>query len=83
MKQHQDACKRSDEVRVVDKAIKNREIKIKKVLCIQMTPHNKKFNRDIVLSFQDAGCLCCMLITLQKSCCLQCIITESSTSVEP
>ncbi len=59
MKQHQDACKRSDEVRVVDRAIKNREIKIKKVLCIQMTPHNKKFNRDIGLKFP--GCWLSML----------------------
>ena len=71
------------EVRVVDRASKNRELKIKEALHIQMTPDNNKFNRDMVQSFQDAGCLCCMQITfqdinskrnLQKSCCLHCVL---------
>ncbi len=37
-----------EEVRVVDKASKNRELKIKEALHIQMTPDNNKFNRGIV-----------------------------------
>ncbi len=36
-----------EEVRVVDRASKNRELKIKETLHIQMTPDNK-FNRDMV-----------------------------------
>ncbi len=36
-----------EEVRVVDRASKNRELKIKEALHIQMTPDNNKFNRDI------------------------------------
>ncbi len=32
-------------VRVVDRASKNRELKIKEALHIQMTPDNNKFNR--------------------------------------
>ncbi len=67
MKEHQDACKRSDEkvsaivehawqqhhpikceeVRVVDRASKIRQLKIKETLHIQMTPDNNKLNRDI------------------------------------
>ncbi len=38
-----------EEVRVVDRASKNRELKIKEALLIQMTPENK-FNRDIGLA---------------------------------
>ncbi len=49
-------------VRVVDRTSKNRVLKIKEALHIQMTPDNNKFNRDIGL---DAGCLCCMQITHQ------------------
>ncbi len=38
-----------EEVRVVDRASRNRELKIKEALHIQMTPDNNKFNRDIGL----------------------------------
>ncbi len=71
-----------EEVRVVDRASKNCELKIKEALHIQMTPDNK-FNRDIGLEFP---CPCCVHITLQdiinskhtlqKSCCLHCVITS-------
>ncbi len=43
-----------EEVRVVDRASKNRELKIKEALYIQMTPDNNKFNRDIGLELP--GC---------------------------
>ena len=36
-----------EEVRVVDRPSKNRELKIKEALHIQMTPDNNKFNKDI------------------------------------
>ncbi len=35
--------------RVVDRTSKNRDLKIKEALHIQMTPDNNKFNRDIGL----------------------------------
>ncbi len=38
-----------EDVRVVDRASKNRELKIKEALHIQMTPCNNKLNRDIGL----------------------------------
>ncbi len=38
-----------EEERVIDRASKNRELKIKEALHIQMTPDNNKFNRDIGL----------------------------------
>ncbi len=41
-------------VRVVDRASKNRELKIKEALHIQMTPDNNKFDRDIGLELP--GC---------------------------
>ncbi len=47
-----------EEVRVVDRASKNRELKIKEALHIQMTPDNK-FNRDIGLEIP--GCWLSML----------------------
>ncbi len=47
-----------EEVRVVDRASKNRELKIKEALHIQMTPGNK-FNRDIGLELP--GCWQSML----------------------
>ncbi len=37
------------EVRVVDRATKNHELKIKEPLCKQMTHDNNKFNRDVGL----------------------------------
>ncbi len=43
-----------EEVTVVDRASKNRELKIKEALHIQMTPDNNKFNRDIGLELP--GC---------------------------
>ncbi len=43
-----------EEVRVVDRASKNRELKIKEGLHIQMTHDNNKFNRDIGLELP--GC---------------------------
>ncbi len=46
-------------MRVVDKASKNRELKIKEALHIQMTPDNHKFNRDIGLELP--GCWLSML----------------------
>ena len=48
-----------EEVRVVDRASKNRELKIKEALHIQMTPDNNKFNRDIGLELP--GCWLSML----------------------
>ena len=47
-----------EEVRVVDRASKNCELKIKEVLHIQMTPNNE-FNRDIGLELP--GCWLSML----------------------
>ncbi len=47
-----------EEVRVVDRASKNRELKIKEALHIQMTPDNK-FNRNIGLELP--GCWLSML----------------------
>ncbi len=47
-----------EEVRIVDTASKNRELKIKEALYIQMTPDNK-FNRDIGLELP--GCWLSML----------------------
>ena len=41
-----------EEVRVVDRASKNCELKIKEALHIQMTPDNK-FNRDIGLELPE------------------------------
>ena len=71
-----------EEVRVVDRASKNRELKIKEALHIQMTPDNNKFNKDI--GSELLGWLLSMRITLQdiinskrtlqKSCCLHCVI---------
>ncbi len=46
-------------VRVVDRTSKNRELKIKEALHIQMTPDNNKFNRDIGLELP--GCWLSML----------------------
>ncbi len=43
-----------EEVRFVDTASKNCELKIKEALHIQMTPDNNKFNRDIGLELP--GC---------------------------
>ena len=43
-----------EEVRVVDRASKNHELKIEEALHIQMTPDNKKFNRDIGSEFSVA-----------------------------
>ncbi len=67
-----------EEVGVVDRACKNRELKIKEALHIQMTLDNK-FNRDIRLELP--GCWLSMLranhpsgYNKQKSCCLLCII---------
>ncbi len=40
--------------RVVDRASKNRELKIKEALHIQMAPDNNKLNRDIGLELP--GC---------------------------
>ena len=48
-----------EEVRVVDRASKNRELKIKEALHIQMTPDSNKFNRDIGLELP--GCWLSML----------------------
>ncbi len=48
-----------EEVRVVDRASKNRELKIKEALHIQMTPDNNKFNRGIGLELP--GCWLSML----------------------
>ncbi len=48
-----------EEVRVVDRASKNYELKIKVALHIQMTPDNNKFNRDIGLELP--GCWLSML----------------------
>ncbi len=79
VKEHQDACKRGDEmvsaiaehawqqhnrikwneVRVVDRASRNHELKIKEALHIQMTPDNNKFKGDIGLEFP--GCWLSML----------------------
>ena len=47
-----------DEVRVVDRASKNHELKTKDALHIQMTPDNNEFNRDIGLEL--LGCLLSM-----------------------
>ncbi len=44
----------------MDRASKKRELKIKEALHIQMTPDNNKFNRDIGLDVEDAGCPCCV-----------------------
>ncbi len=46
-------------VRAVDRTSKNRELKIKEALHIQMTPDNNKFNRDIDLEL--LGCWLSML----------------------
>ncbi len=43
-----------EEVRVVDRASKNRELKIKEALHLQMTPDNNRFNEDIGLELP--GC---------------------------
>ncbi len=48
-----------EEVRVVDRASKNRELKIKEAPHIHMTPDNNKFNRDIGLELP--GCWLSML----------------------
>ncbi len=48
-----------EEVRVVDRASKNRELDLGSFLHIQMTPDNKKFNRNIVLEL--SGCWLSML----------------------
>ncbi len=68
-----------EEVKVVDSASKNRELKIKEALHIQMTPDNNKFNRGIGL--ERPGCWLSMLhvnhpsgCTLQKSCRLHCVV---------
>ncbi len=71
------------EVRVVDRASKNYELKKKEAL--YMSPDNNKFNRDIGVELP--GCWLSMLRanhppgynkqykhTLQKSCCLHCVI---------
>ncbi len=72
MKEHQEVCKIGDEkvsaqqhhsikweeVRVVDRASKNPELKIKEALHILMTPDNNKFNRD---RFRASGCWLSML----------------------
>ncbi len=48
-----------EEVRVVDRASKNRELKIKEALHMQMTHDNQKFNRDMGLELP--GCWLSML----------------------
>ncbi len=48
-----------EEVRVVDRASKNRELNIKEALHIQMTPDHNKFNRNIGLELP--GCWLSML----------------------
>ncbi len=47
-----------EEVRVVDRASKNRELKIKEALYIHMTHDNNKFNRDIGLEVCWLSMLC-------------------------
>ncbi len=42
-----------EEVRVVGRASKNRGLKFKEALHIQMTPDNNKFNRDRMLAVHD------------------------------
>ncbi len=60
--QHHPIKWEEEEVRVVDRASKNRELKIKEALHIQMTPDNNKFNRDISLELPG-----CRLSTLRAN----------------
>ena len=78
------------EVRVVDRASKNCELKIKEALHIQITPDNNKFNRDIGLKLP--GCWLSMLranhlqdviFSKHTQLCVYSITIESLTSVDP
>ncbi len=69
-----------EEVRVVDRASKNRELKIKEALHILKTPDNSKFNRDKLPGCWLSVCMHITIqniinskCTLQKSCCLDCV----------
>ncbi len=48
-----------EEVRVVDRASKNRELNLGSFLHIQMTPDNNKFNRNIILELSGCSVMLC------------------------